>query len=190
MPLYVYECPICRCRFDAFATMARCSAPAKCIRCLTPSPRLLVPVTVVSDCTQYRSDNTDGTQFANKDMANFHLAKARAAGVTTSGKSYYPELARYPGDPQAWCGSSDDIRRVARKEGYDVDGDVKVRARDRSIEPEKGGLNEKTVNERVNELLAKDPGMKRSKAVEDVVNKHAPASTKRIVKNKPKRKVA
>lgn len=190
MPLYQYKCRSRDCgeEFECFTTMARAGEGRWCQVCFTWADRVFVPPHVVSDCTQYRTDNTGGAQFSLPGERNLYMDKARAAGVTTEGKIYYPELARFQGDPKAWCGSNDDIRRVATENGYNVDGDVKVRAR-KEVEPERGGINETIVNEGVAKMLKANPGMKRERAVEDFVNRAAPKAHKRIVKNKKKAKV-
>ncbi len=188
MPLYAYECSRCDVVFETMGPMSRCSDPMPCPDCGSLSQRRYLPPTCVSDCTQYRGDNTGGAQFSLPGERKLYMDPAKAAGVTTEGKVYYPELARFQGDPKAWCGSNDDIRRVATENGYNVDGDVKVRAR-RDVEPEVGGINETIVEEGVANLLKANPEMKRERAVEDFVNRAAPAKHKRIVKNKKKAKV-
>lgn len=188
MPLYQYECESCKLAFEKIVPMKDAAYGQHCPDCQGFGTRRFVPPTCVSDCTLYRSDNTGGNQFQHPAHRNLYVDKAKAAGVTVEGKCYYPELASFQGDPEAWCGSADDIRRVATKKGYNVDGDVKVRAR-KEVEPEQGGISERLVNEGVARLQAENPGLSRKKAVEDYVNRHAPIGKKRIVKAKRKAKV-
>lgn len=58
---------------------------------------------------------------ADLDMTDETFAaykrKAEAAGVSTSGKHYYGQVADKPGDPEAWCGSADDAIAAARRKG-------------------------------------------------------------------------
>jgi len=55
-----------------------------------------------------------------------YLAMAKRAGVSLSGKCYDPQLASYPGDPTAWVGSPDDVKRVCQHKGLGCTGDVNV----------------------------------------------------------------
>jgi len=183
MPNYCYGCEQCNETFETFAPMKDCAKKQPCPQCKSPCGRVYLAPTVVSPCTQFTTELTGGRQFHHPMHRKLYLDKARKAGVNVEGRVYYPELARFQGDPKAWVESSDDIKRVATENGFNVDGDVKVRAK-RDIPPLDGGIAEHIVETRVNEILEQNPGMKRSKAVEDVVNRHAPPGKRRIIKAK------
>jgi putative FmdB family regulatory protein len=187
MPLYQYECSGCEAEHEAFAPMARCAEPVGCPACGAVSYRVYVAPHVESDATVYTSDRTDIGQFRSEAMREFHMERAKKAGVNTAGKKYDPSIARFPGDPKAWVGSDTDVRQVLEHRGWGSKGKVKVAPRFDGHEAPQGGLAEKHVRQLVHERMTVDPGQKLSKVVEDVVNDHAPRGAKRILRS-PKRK--
>lgn len=191
MPLYQYRCPR-HGRFETFATMKECSHKQECPKCEALCDREFVPVEVISDTSLFTADRLDGSSRSGlKDdtyIGNKFRKMAKAAGVVTRGKQYMGGLARFPGDPQAWVGDRGDIKRIAEKENYSVDGIVKRKV-EAGPPPEKG-LSEKLVNRYVEQELARNPGRKREHVVAEVIDRHAPKNGKRIIKNrsrKPKR---
>lgn len=63
-----------------------------------------------------------GAQFGDRHVRDFHLKKARAAGVNVAGKYFASHLCRpgMPGDPRAWVSGKDEERAKARAMGYTV----------------------------------------------------------------------
>lgn len=57
--------------------------------------------------------------------ASYHQSAA-AAGVSTTGKRYLGQLAKFPGDPAAWVSGVDDVAKRCRQEGWGCSGEVKV----------------------------------------------------------------
>lgn len=47
-----------------------------------------------------------------------YMQPARDAGVSTNGKVYVHEAAAYPGDPEAWCSTKEDIKALVAKRGW------------------------------------------------------------------------
>lgn len=79
-----------------------------------------------TDATFLRgSEDGFGTDKRGRKIAR---AKARAAGVSVSGKRFCPQLASTMYDPKAWIGSRDDVKRVALAKGVGVEGTVNVKA--------------------------------------------------------------
>lgn len=54
------------------------------------------------------------------------LKKARAAGVSTTGKRYHPGLASEPCDPRAWYDSKGYVEKRVREMGKSCEGAVNV----------------------------------------------------------------
>lgn len=188
MPLYQYACrdPQCRTPFEAMNPMAKAGLPKSCPACGGIADREFVAPAVRSDATVYTTDRTGGRQFTSKAMRDFYAAHAKAAGVNVTGRMYDHQLAAFPGDPKAWVGSDTELRQVLEHRGWGSTGAVKVAARHEGGEAPKPGLAEKHVRALVKDRLARDPGQKLSKVVEDVVNDHAPHNGKRIIRPKAK----
>ena len=74
---------------------------------------------------RYGSDDGFGK---DQRARRYARRRAAAAGVSTAGKRYEPQLADYLGDPRAWIDGPDDIKRICRKRGWACDGAVSVAA--------------------------------------------------------------
>jgi hypothetical protein len=85
-------------------------------------------------CRQFPNVKTDATflkglqtgdQFG--DCAGLGLGYKQITeekGYNTAGKVYLSQLARYPGDPEAWVSGRGDVERVCRDRGYTCEGAV------------------------------------------------------------------
>lgn len=185
MPLYQYACVRCERPCEAFMPMTRAAEPTGCPDCGGLAERVFVAPSVISDATIYNLQDTSGNQFRSEAMRDFYMTKAQAAGINTTGKMYDAQLARFPGDPQAWVGSDGDIRQVLKKRGWGSKGRINETTVESDAErAPTGGLAAKHVKSLVADRLKREPGQKLSKVVEDVVNDHAPRGAKRIVKAK------
>lgn len=101
------------------------------------------------------------------------------------GRRYIGQLARFPNDPRAWVSSVSDLRKLmdvrAVEENTDFisSGVVKHKARGRTRAPKPDiALAQDIVDREVGQILAGDPGKKRSKVEEDVRNKRTPRYAK------------
>ncbi|MGB9619166.1 MAG: hypothetical protein ACPL7K_01990 [Armatimonadota bacterium] len=57
------------------------------------------------------------------DVGREYIAKlAKKHGVNPDAAHYFPQLARYPGDPEAFVSSRSEIRKLAEKRGWEVHG--------------------------------------------------------------------
>jgi hypothetical protein len=106
------------------------------------------------------------------------LARAKKAGISTSGRYYMAGLAdkRGPGDPAAWVDSASDIRRVARDRNLTVRGIVDVQGQ-QMPPPKSKPLSDKLVKEMAQKEIANNPNLKLKKAgeiKEMVIDKYAP----------------
>lgn len=87
------------------------------------------PGTKGTDRSFMQGRKLDGSQFEGLPLVGrHHLSKARAAGVSTTGKYYSGTLARFPGDPEAWVDSLHDVRRVCESRGWSCNGAVEIDA--------------------------------------------------------------
>lgn len=76
------------------------------------------------------------SQFMKNPALGERLArKLREAGGSPSGKRYMGGLARFPGDPEAWVGGRDDIRKVCEKRGWECEGAVNVKMNRDNLDP-------------------------------------------------------
>lgn len=62
--------------------------------------------------SKYRG-TSDGLEYTA--YAEHYRKMAKRSGVSISGKRYDPTLARFPGDPRAWCSNWDDAAKVSKK---------------------------------------------------------------------------
>lgn len=61
---------------------------------------------------------------------------ARSYGVNPEAASYFPQLARFPGDPEAFVTSRSEIRKLLEKRGWSASGIVEYEAKkERSAGP-------------------------------------------------------
>lgn len=129
MPIHVYACGRCRRDFEEVVIGVHSPVPPElpCPSCghLAAKgfgvPRIRTAATFIANAAH------GGAQFGAGTREHY-LALAREAGVSTDGKAYDGRLARFPGDPEAWIESQDDVRRVCERRGWGCDGDVKVKA--------------------------------------------------------------
>lgn len=84
------------------------------------------PPCAVTDATFLRG-NDNGSQFQdNPDRGDYLKRVAEEGGQMVKGKKYLAQLARFPGDPEAWVDGRGDVERVCRKRGWGCDGAVNV----------------------------------------------------------------
>lgn len=81
--------------------------------------------------TRWLTGHCNGSQFADdprtQQMGEYYRSVARARGVSTEGAIYKSQLARFPGDPEAWVRSKADCVKVAAKRGMTLEGGIKYK---------------------------------------------------------------
>lgn len=97
---------------------------------------------------------------------------AKQAGVTTDGKQYFTQLAKYPGDPEAWQSDRSGIKRVCEKRGWSCDGAVTVKKTHEFPDDPPYQVADRIVQREVDKQIALDPGagstkQKRDRLVDD-----------------------
>lgn len=140
-------------------------------------------------CALQKPPGTRGTdralmqgRYAGEWMGEMHgpmaarmAREARAAGINISGKFYMGGLADKRGhrDPAAWIDSVSDIRRVAQERDLHVSGIVDYTPPEKP--PAKGvDIDPVILRENVRKELKKNPGLKRSEAIERVKDRITP----------------
>lgn len=177
MPLYQFECGNCGQKYDEFRSFKNLTEPVNC-HCGLVAHRVFGAAEIRTEATFQAGIKLGGAQFgpATRD---FYLNAAREAGVSPDGKVYDHRIAAFPGDPQAWVGSSDDVRRVLEERNWGCDGDLKVKCEPVPTAPDKP-LADHLVEELVEDRLAAEygedftevSGAPVRKALEDVMNTH------------------
>lgn len=81
---------------------------------------------------EFMSASENGRQFQGRpEQGDFYKKVAEQHGQSITGKKYLSQLARFPGDPQAWISSRGDVQKVLEERGWGSDGLVNVKARPR-----------------------------------------------------------
>jgi putative FmdB family regulatory protein len=179
VPLYPYACEKCQHGFEVMKRMSEAARAEACPECRGPGVRLFGVAYIQTSNTFLAKDAQGGSQFSDKTRQHM-LDMARRAGVSTDGKAYMPEIARFPGDPEAWVQSTDEIKSVIERRGWAAEGDINVKAEAKAPKPDVP-LAPDLVAEKVETILedrlgpdfttASGPIVER--AVDDVMNQYA-----------------
>ena len=134
MPLYHYRCETCKAEFEELQGIHE-TPLEECINieCGGKVQRMVGDVRIgICDTSMLRDARKSREQFdekTEKKRNDLYEKKAKAAGVSTTGKWYHPGLALEVGDPMAWVGSIQDIIEVCRIRGWDYkyeEGELKI----------------------------------------------------------------
>lgn len=191
MPIYEFDCQRCKTRFEEVRPMSEAGKPTKCPGC---------GVKATQAVSRFGISGTDslfwaGPGFKRKPDIVDKIIRKRAArlGISTEGKTYYSQLARktrYGFDPEAFVSNRGDIKRVCEERGYACDGAVTVKGREFE-EPPDCPLAPDLIEEAVDDMLAKDPGLaikKREELREMAFDRHKdPRSKEPMPKAKPRK---
>jgi len=136
MPLYEYECDSCGNKEERLQTIDEVEAgidtPTVCAGCDGHYVRLIGHASIgICDTNLLRDSLKSRYDFDDKsdDRGPLYAAKAKAAGVDTTGRWYHPGLAVELGDPMAWVGSMDEIKERCKLRGWEysiVDGEIRI----------------------------------------------------------------
>lgn len=84
---------------------------------------------------EFLEGHCNGSQFAhNPAIGDNYRKECEAAGGSTLGRKYLSQLARFPGDPQAWVSGRGDVQKVLEERGWGCEGSVTTKGRGR-VEP-------------------------------------------------------
>ena len=85
---------------------------------------------------EFLMGSENGRQFAkNQAVGDYYQRECERNGGQTKGRKYISQLARYPGDPQAWVAGRGDVQKLCEQRGWGSDGLVNVKERPRDKEP-------------------------------------------------------
>ena len=126
-------------------------------------------------------------QFGSQQHLDRYLKAAKRRGFTPSVNStYFPSLARFAGDPEAFVTRAQGrgyIRKLCEKRGWACEGAVKVDHREPEsdpLAPEKcTPLGEDIISNRASEMMNKNPDlrfMNRKDLREQIIDKHGPST--------------
>lgn len=183
MPVYEYECQDCGKAEEASAPMRAIPDSLECQLCHGSCTRVFsVPQVKTASTFQALNGGLGGAQFTSDFVRDHYLTAAREAGVSPEGKFYEGRIARFPGDPEAWVQSQDDVRGVLEKRGWGCDGDIKVKAGGDGAPvkevPLAADLVEDLVEAKLEERLGPDfteaKGAVVERARDDVLQQHTP----------------
>lgn len=177
MPYYQYECQNCGQRFDEVKPMSKALDAVNCY-CGRIANRVFGAAQIRTEATFQSGIKLGGGQFGDATR-DFYLNAAREAGVSPEGKVYDHRLAAFSGDPEAWVGSPDDVRRVLEKRNWGCEGDMTVKCEPVPTAPDiplADHIVEDLVEDRLVEQLGEDfteaSGAVVERARQDVLNTH------------------
>lgn len=137
---------------------------------------------------EFLMGNTNGSQFeggpkapkinglnAAERQGNHYKRVAEKHGQNVKGKKYLRQLAKFPGDPQAWVDGKGDVQRILAKRGWGAEGAVTVQEREPLNPPKEIILAEDIIRDKMQAMIQADPGLKekpREELRENVLAKH------------------
>ena len=157
MPTYTYKCDSCGHKAEEFhAAGERLSLD--CVKCGTAPMTWQFPCPNLHTDTTFLANRDDGfgSDSASRKLAK---AKAKAAGVSTSGMVYCPSLCP-PGEslsPKAWIGGKADIKRICRKNNWSS-ADLGIKADKIDAEPKPYRVADDLVNNEVERIVDRQGG--------------------------------
>ena len=171
MPTYIYVCEDCSAKLEKLQSHAQMLRDQHRLRCQWCEGRLKRHFGVPAVRTE--STFTQGIQDVfgpNDRWRRQAMAKARAAGISTAGKRFYPQLCRRGvlNDPQAWISDDNargDITRRCEAMNMGAEGDINVKQREPERDPTEGPYRvaDHIAQERADEVIEQEHGGKVSK---------------------------
>lgn len=126
------------------------------------------PGTKGTDRAYMQGRQLGGAQFEGIPLVGrHHLKIAHDAGVSVTGKWYAGTLARpgFPGDPEAWVSSLDDLRAIVKRRGWTCTGAVEIKEpRYLDVEPQAYHVADDLVEQYVEDAIAEDPALEMKRA--------------------------
>lgn len=138
-----------------------------------------------TDDTFFQGMGTLYDQFGSQQALNRTLAESKKRGfVPDKNAVYFPNLARFKGDPEAYVSRSQGrtyIRKLLERRGWESDGAVKVKGRGPEKDPYAREncipLADDAIQQYSAKMIQKDPSLKRlskREMREKVIEKHGP----------------
>lgn len=166
MPTYRYRCPDCDHRLELLQTAAEMRSRRPQMRCSRCEGRMqfIFPAPAIRTGKQFRGNRGDGFGHDERGRRRAH-AKARAQGISTSGKWWSPQL-------NAWIGGDDDVKRICQQRRLACSGSVNYTPPPKEPEPEKPYQVAEDIAER---------------EVQDVLEEHGHEMTSKEIKELPEK---
>ncbi len=119
MPIHPVACEKCKLDWEVVTLSLKAEVDVTCPKCGKKGERRFGVPLLKTNATFLRGAKYGAEQFASDGdhSRNQYLDPAKRAGVSVNGKIYQHGLARYPGDPEAWCSDLDDVKRKIRQRG-------------------------------------------------------------------------
>lgn len=119
MPIYEAHCAKCVCDYEILTLRMSDAIDTTCPKCGGKGERRFSVPLIKTNATFLRGAKYGAEQFASEGEhgRKAYLEPAKRAGVSTNGKIYQHSLARYPGDPFAWCSDLDEVKKKVRQIG-------------------------------------------------------------------------
>lgn len=141
---------------------------------------------VDTDAVFFSGHRTLYEQFGSQKHLNRHLGHAAESGFKPGlHDKYFPELARYQGDPEAFVSRSQGrsyIKKLCEKRGWAIEGAVNVKSREPSEDPlayeNCVPIADDLIQGRINNMARKDPSVLRRSRKDlrrEIIEKHGPS---------------
>lgn len=166
MPIHLAACTKCDIDWEVLTLSIRDAVDLTCPKCKKKGERRFGVPLLKTNATFLRGAKYGAEQFASDGdhSRNQYLEPAKRAGVSVNGKIYQHGLARYPGDPEAWCSDLDDVKRKIRKRGLHCP-ELGIKGRD--VEPkESAAIAEDILNDKI-ESMIESGTLRKSELTED-----------------------
>jgi predicted nucleic acid-binding Zn ribbon protein len=127
--MYSFECEECGHKADRYCSVTEYHATKekqKCGVCEAKMRRVFSPIALQTD-TRFFAGMGDG--FGEDNFArSYARRKANAAGVSVTGKTFFPQLCRtgVHADPEAWCSEKSEIKEKLHRLGRGAEGSINV----------------------------------------------------------------
>lgn len=139
-----------------------------------------------TDDTFFQGQKPLYDQFGSQKHLDRYLLAARKRGFKPSPQAtYFPNLARFPGDPEAFVTRAQGrsyIRKLCEQRGWACDGAVNVNHREPESDPlapeNCKPLGDDIIHNRARQMVEKDPSLKhmnRRELREKILHKHGPS---------------
>lgn len=153
MPIHPAACVKCEIEWEVLTLSFKAEVDLTCPKCKKQGERrygvpLLKTNTTFMSGAKTGMEQLEGT---TDYVRKVYAKQAAAAGVSTQGKIYQGGLARFPGDPMAWCSDIDEFKTKVKLRGAECEA-FGIKARE--VEPtEKPVIAEDILDERVEKLV-------------------------------------
>lgn len=132
------------------------------------------PGTMGTDTAWIAGMHEDPHPGAPEKVKKWYLDRAKAAGVSTAGKTFISQLGAAE-NPEAWVSGLSDVKAVARKNNYGLTvNDSRVVEQTPLVAPKPVPLAEKTIKRFMAAELKENPKADQRLLREKIIDKHAP----------------